>query len=219
MTAEDEGFLNTFSEIVLKQTKGHPIMVKFYFLRRGLRTDVERRYTDYLSGDSRKIQTTLACSLLHIGNQPITDAFLEGIGLLREAYKLEHAILYQPSKGIWETIHPRWDEEMLSFLYNESDLGRLYDNKQHLKTALDYIFNLTEKDTSATQKRAYSVIGTIYDLGARGVIPIDIIESVISIPPYLTNEKKAELYTYYIAEAYDKLGKSKDRKIGCRLDL
>ncbi len=31
-------------------------MVKFYFLLDGLRTDVERRYNDYLSGDSRKMQ-------------------------------------------------------------------------------------------------------------------------------------------------------------------
>jgi tetratricopeptide (TPR) repeat protein len=108
-----------------------------------------------------------------------------------------------------ETIHPRWDEELLSFLYNISkkiDGGQIYDNKQYLKAALDSIFNIKEDNTSATQERAYSVIGTIYDIAARHVIPVNIIDSVISIPSYLTDEKKAELYTYYIAGAYFSLG-------------
>jgi tetratricopeptide (TPR) repeat protein len=57
---------------------------------------------------------------------------------------------------------------------------------------------------AATQERAFTVIGTIYDAAARHVLPIDIIESVINIPSYL-NEKKASLYTYYIAHAYSAL--------------
>jgi hypothetical protein len=137
------------------------------------------------------MQTMLICSLLDIGGLPIDDAFLEDMGLLREAYSLEHATLYQPSTGSWKTIHPRWNEEMLSFLYNESEGGKLLDNKQYLKTALDSIFNIKKEKKSATEERAYSTIGIIYDIAARGVIPINIIESVISIPSYLTDEKKA----------------------------
>lgn len=114
------------------------------------------------------------------------------MGFLREAYDLENATLHR-FEGFWKTIHSRWDEELLSFLYNKSEKGRLLDNVLHLKTALDSIFNIKEKNTSATQK-AYSVIGTIYDIGARHFIPIDVIESVSSIPSYLTNEQKAELF-------------------------
>jgi hypothetical protein len=37
---------------------------------------------------------------------------------------------------------------------------------------------------------------------------VNIIESVISIPNYLTDEKKAELHTYHIAEVYRALKNS-----------
>jgi tetratricopeptide (TPR) repeat protein len=204
ITKEAEESLSNYAEKILKQTIGHPIMVKFLLLRDGLRMDVERRYNDYLNGDSRKMQAMLVCSLLDIGSLPITDELLQNMGLLRDAYNLENATLYQPTTGSWRTIHPRWDIELLSFLYNQSDKGQICDNKQYLKTALDSIFSIKEDDTNATQERAFVIIGTIYDTAARHVLPIDIIESVINIPSYL-NEKKAELFTYYIARAYSAL--------------
>jgi tetratricopeptide (TPR) repeat protein len=216
VTAEDEELISDLSTTIFEETRGHPIMIKFYLLGGGLTTDVERRYNDYLSGDSRalRMQIMLVCSLLDIGGLPITDELLQeikvqdqDIRLLREAYNLRNATLFQPTKGSWKTIHPRWDEELLSFLYNESDGGKLLDNKQYLKAALDSIFNIEDDNINATQEGAYSVIATIYDIAARHVMPINIIESVISIPPYLTDEKKAELYTYYIAKDYRTLGK------------
>ncbi|MGA9150249.1 MAG: hypothetical protein WBZ36_06710 [Candidatus Nitrosopolaris sp.] len=75
--------------------------------------------------------------------------------------------------------------ELLSFLYNQSDKGQLYDNKQYLKDALDSIFNIKQDNTNATHERAFTVIGTIYEAAGRHVLPIDIIESVINIPSYL----------------------------------
>ena len=117
---------------------GHPIMIKFLLLRDGLRTDVERRYNDYLNGDSRKMQTMLVCSLLDIGSLPITDELLQNMGLLRDAYNLENVTLYQPTTGSWKTIHPRWDIELLSILYNQSDKGQIYDNKQYLKGCIRF---------------------------------------------------------------------------------
>ncbi len=206
ITTEDEESLSNYAEKILKQTTGHPIMVKFLLLRDGLRMDVERRYNDYLNGDSCKMQTMLVCSLLDIASLPITDELLQNIGLLRDAYNLENATLYQPSTGSWKTIHPRWDIELLSFLYNQGGKEQIYDNKQFLKTALDSIFRIKGENINATQERAFTVIGTIYDAAARHVLPIDIIESVINIPSYL-NGKRAELYTYYIARAYSALNR------------
>ena len=208
VSAENEKSLSNLSERIFENTRGHPIMVRFFLLGHGLRTDIGRRYSDYLGSDFKRLQAMLVCSLLHIGSLPITDELLQQIGLLREAYDLEHATLYQPSKGYWKTIHPRWDEELFSFLYNESEGGRLLDNKQYLKTALDSVFK--EEKISATEERSYSVIGIIYDIAARGFIPLDIVESVISIPSYFTNEKKSELYTFYISAAYYELKKYRE---------
>ena len=200
ITAEGEEYLSDYSQRILKETSGNPIMVKFSLLKDGLHADVERRYDYYLSSDPRKMQITLVCSLLDIWNLRITDQLLQDMGFLREAYDLENATLHR-FEGFWKTIHSRWDEELLSFLYNKSEKGRLLDNVLHLKTALDSIFNIKEKNTSATQK-AYSVIGTIYDIGARHFIPIDVIESVSSIPSYLTNEQKAEYFILYRTDLF-----------------
>jgi hypothetical protein len=126
ITTEDEESLSNYAEKILKQTIGHPIMVKFLLLRDGLRTNVEHRYNDYLNGDSRKMQTMLVCSLLDIGSLPITDELLQNMGLLRDAYDLENVTLYQPTTGSWKTIHPRWDIELLSFLYNQGDKEQIY---------------------------------------------------------------------------------------------
>lgn len=61
-----------------------------------------------------------------------------------------------------------------------------------------------------TEEITFSVIGTIYDIAARHVMPVNNIEEVIGIPCYLTNEKKVDLYTYYIAGAYFALEKFQD---------
>jgi hypothetical protein len=185
ISAENEESLIDLSERILENTRGHPIMVKFFLLRHGLRTVVERRYSDYLDSNFKRIQTMLVCSLMDIGSLPITDELLQQIRLLREAYDLEHATLYQPSEGQWKTIHSRWDEELFSFLYNESEGRRLLDNKQYLKTALASVFSIKEEKISATEERSYSVIGVIYDMAARGFIPLIIVESVVSMYPKL----------------------------------
>ena len=153
------------------------------------------------------MRTMLVCSLLDIGGLPITDAFLGDLRLLREAHSLNHVTLYQPSRGTWKTMHPRWDEEMLSILYNERDEVELADNKQFLNDALDSIFKIKEAKINANEERAYTIIGTIYDLAARGVISIDLVESIIQIPSHFTVEQKSMLYTFYIAATYSKLGK------------
>ena len=49
ISTEDETLLNNISEIILKETRGHPIMVKFLLLRDGLRTDVENKYRTHCS--------------------------------------------------------------------------------------------------------------------------------------------------------------------------
>jgi hypothetical protein len=66
-------------------------MIKFSLLRDGLCTYIGRRYEYYLSGQSRKMQIMLVCSLLDIGSLPITE-LLQKMGLLRDAYDLENAI-------------------------------------------------------------------------------------------------------------------------------
>ena len=100
---------------IFHNTNGHPIMVKFYVIGKGLKEDVEDRYYRYLTDvtttlpDLAKIQTAIMCSLLDIANLSITNKLLERMEIQIMLIRLEHAILYQYSEGLWKTIHPQWD--------------------------------------------------------------------------------------------------------------
>ncbi len=209
------------SEKIYKDTNGHPIMVKFAVIGEGLRKDVEDRYLDYLIdqtskiADPSKIQTILVCSLLDIAGLQITDRLLNDMKIKKYAKNLRHALLYHyPDGGIWKTIHPRWDLELLSFLFTDIDDEDITDQRQrYLKKAIASIFSIKDEQITV------SIITTMYDIAADTVdgvtkIPIDVVDNVIEnqmhTSDYLSNETKVDLYAVIIANDYYKLNRFND---------
>jgi tetratricopeptide (TPR) repeat protein len=164
------------SQEVFDDTKGNPIMVKFSLFSQGLSHDVRERHDRYLK-HPLQMKAMLICSLLDIASLKITNIILERCGVLQSAYYIIGATLYQSSKGTWKTIHPRWDEELLSMLYNEETKAILLNRIPYLQDAIDSIFDLN--DETITE----SVIGTLYDLCTEGIMPIDIVDTVLEIDP------------------------------------
>jgi hypothetical protein len=115
----------------------------------------------------------------------ITEKLLERMEIQGDAYDLEHAMLYQYSGGLWKTIHPRWDMELLSFLYNEKNKGILLKRIGCLRKALDSIFSISDESTTA------SIIQAMYDIASFKKIPINIVESATVMPQYLSSETKS----------------------------
>jgi tetratricopeptide (TPR) repeat protein len=200
-----EKSLDKYCEKIHQETNGHPILVKFAVFQEGLRNDVEKRYINYLNDrktqmpDALKIQTALVCSLLDIAGIQISDKSLENMKLKKYAYALRFALLYNQPDGTWKTIHPRWDVELLSFLYKDNSV-----EEEFLKDAIQSIFSIKD------EKIAVTVIASIYDIAGSGFIPIELVESVVEIPSYFAKEKKSEVYTLYIATCYIKLEKFED---------
>ena len=193
---------------IFDNTKGLPIMVKFYVFGKGLEEDVEDRYYRYLTyvptaveqqSDLTRIQAMLICALLDISNLPITDKLLEKMGILSTAYDLENAMLYQYSEGLWKTLHPRWDIELLSFLYSGNNKSILLRRKEDLKKALDSIFKISDESITA------STIQTLYDIASSKKIPINIVESSTDMPDYLSSETKFNLYLLGVVLTYRNL--------------
>jgi hypothetical protein len=166
-------------------------MVKFAVIGKGLEEDVKERYYRYLT-DPSSMQTMLVCSLLEIANLQTKDKLLEGMELVEYAYSLDHATIYQYSDGSWKTIYPRWDLELLSFLYNEKDKGIVFKRKVRLKRAIQSIFKVEDRTVTG------SVIVAMYGIAASNIggvrkMPIDIVENVIEenqMPDYLGNDIK-----------------------------
>lgn len=201
----DREIIEKRSQEIYDYTKGDPIMVMFSVFGQGLDKDVEEMYDRYLRSEQR-IKTMLICSLLDISNITITDAILSHCGVLKEANYLNGATLYRNSEGSWRTKHPRWDEELFSFLYNEISVTQAEDRMRDLKDSLIALCSMKKEDITLL------AVGTLYSIAAQGFLPIDLVESLFrelisQLPTFLSDKKKSSLYTSYIADAYYQLKK------------
>jgi tetratricopeptide (TPR) repeat protein len=98
---------------------------------------------------------------------------------------------------LWKTIHPRWDMELLSFLYDSNtDLSVLEKRKRYLENALNSIFELGDQIVTTR------VTAAIYDVAANRMVDMAIVESVFQIPNSLTDELKSLLYAAVIGPSY-----------------
>jgi ABC-type dipeptide/oligopeptide/nickel transport system ATPase subunit len=102
---------------IYKDTKGHPIMVRFSVLKNGLKNHVREMYQDWLltadnSPNIERIKSVIACSLYHISSIPLNDKTLSvDLDLEDPSYELDKTII-KIEGNIWTTIHPRWDLEL-----------------------------------------------------------------------------------------------------------
>jgi len=184
---------------IFNETDGHPIMVKFFLLGKGLREDVEKRYKFYLFNSETKkpiaenIRTIFICALFSISNHKITDKDLEDMKVRTQAKSIS-GILRRRENGSWTTIHPRWDMELFSYLFSSQDEDEVYERQALLSDACHTIFDSEDKDFSL------SVISTLYEMAGKNLIPINILNDVIRLPDYILNDKEA----MYSIHAYDK---------------
>jgi tetratricopeptide (TPR) repeat protein len=185
LVMNDDDVTDKKSHEIYDYTKGDPIMVKFSVFGQGLEQDVEEMYDRYLR-PHLEMKTMLTCSLLDTSNIEITDKILELCGVLAGAYHLNGSTLYRNSESSWRTKHPRWDQELFTFLYNKKSGIAVEHRKQDLKDSLIAIYNIKAEDIT------YSVVSTLYKNAAQNIVPIDMVESVfqesISQKPTWLNE-------------------------------
>jgi hypothetical protein len=98
-------------------------------------------------------------------------------------------IRFLNSDGSWRTKHPRWDQELFSFLYNENSRTLVEQRKQDLTDSIIALYLMNEEEIT------YSALGTLYSMAAQNFLPIGVVESVFQqsisqIPSYLTDEKR-----------------------------
>jgi tetratricopeptide (TPR) repeat protein len=196
---DSEESIRSLSTLVLNETNGHPIMIKFFLFRLGLKEDVENRYDDFLRDYPNRIKTMVVTSLLDLAHLQITDKLLEDMKLLEYARQLENATLYKTSDQTWKTIHAKWDEELLLLLYKKSSMGAYVNRIEPLEQAKKVIYQFKEI--------VYPVVGALYGIAALGIIPIDIIKSTFQIDSFEDKKKKRDLYVQNIGFAFFQLGK------------
>ena len=116
--------------IMLSINKIIPIRIRFLVLGKGLALDARLDYDDYLQDDVEKLRTTLICSLLDLANYPASKTLFEKLQLSEYASDLEQESILA---GAYRTKHPRWDLELLSYMFSVRNRRILQDRKTDLK--------------------------------------------------------------------------------------
>ncbi len=115
--------LNT--DTIFKDTKGHPIMVRFAVLNEGLSGHIEQMYLEYLQDKSnynyphkQRLGVIILNSLFDISSISLKDELLDEFGLLKTAKELRNTII-KKSVDVWKTIHPKmWDMELFKYMFS-----------------------------------------------------------------------------------------------------
>ena len=195
---------------IFEDTRGHPIMVKFSVFGKGLREDVEDRYGRYLlvdtdreKPDSNRIRTVIVCSLFHISTLQMTDEVLDKMGLLTYANDLDKAVLYCNPDKTWTTLHPRWDLELLLFLFG-------FSNKNLIKMMIDDLSNAVQSIfTHCNEFTNLIVANTLYvTIASNKFVSLELINQILPmIPDTFSDSFKLNLYALIIGVTHDKLGR------------
>ncbi len=181
---------------IWKYTNGHPIMVRFSVFQNGLENHVKQIYKDFLiinkKPDSKeKIKTSIICSLFDISSIPITSNTLKDLSLYKFALDLESALLKLDIKTkTWKTIHPRWDLELLKYLFSITNLSDREDLDQCFLESIYSLLNLD--DGKLNQINKIGIITSVYE-----TIVINNFINIDKIDELLNSEEIAQKFDEY----------------------
>ena len=181
------------TEEIFKDTKGHPIMVRFAVLNKGLTAHVEQMYAEYLQDRNNnnyphkeRVKVIILNSLFDISNISLTDKILEDFGLLSIANgELKNAII-RKSGEYWSTIHPKWDMELFRHMFSLE--YSLDDIQSSFKDTISKIIKYVKIDTFSLLFILYTIY---YTFTKEKVISPNIIENNINITDI---EKKFDVF-------------------------
>ena len=135
--------LNNFYE----NTKGHPLLVRFYITGTGLENHIINRHNEFVGINSDRLQAMLTVSLLEIGSAPISDEIIKQLGFDSEIHWLEQAML-DKREDRWYTIHSLWALTWIHYILNNKDTylkNLIFDTFRQVLQKLSTIQNITLK--------------------------------------------------------------------------
>lgn len=183
--------LDDITTQIFSEAKGHPTLVRFYITGNGIRTDVEDRYSRYLCQednhvpDYQRIETVIVCSLLHFSSVPCTNDFLRTIKLVEQANNLKRKVLFNDGE-IWNTLHPVWDLELMSFLSSITETK--IELPKILSKSIAHIINQMSDDT------ILSILNAIINPIIRQFFSIEALKDVINQSSSLDKNLRSRIY-------------------------
>ncbi len=192
---------------IFKDTQGHPIMVRFSVLNEGLNSHVQNMYLEYLVDGKNphlnRVKIMILNSLFDISNISLTDKMLEEFVLLNTAEDLKNTII-KKTGDIWKTIHPRWDLELLKYMFS------LKYNLNFIENSFSEIINNIINNQKITSFDKLYILNTVYyTFIEKNVIKLNAIEKMVKLKDIeysLDDFLKVLFYVNVIGVAYSKSG-------------
>jgi tetratricopeptide (TPR) repeat protein len=200
--------LNNVSSFIYEKTKGDPILLKFFIFGKGFGADVKYRFFNYIKSSEIKLQSMLVCAILDRAEIAISYDLIEKMNLVESLFELtDETLTFLENENRWRTIHPKWDLELLAYLYNVKDYATLEKRKEILRKSLESLIN-----NLTNEHDKLSILGSLYDSTTTDTeenrkFPIKIIESIVTnknnlIYNSLSEHSRYDLYSYYISKNY-----------------
>ncbi|HXT84693.1 MAG TPA: ATP-binding protein, partial [Verrucomicrobiae bacterium] len=201
---------NTYT--IFKDTKGHPIMVRFAVLNEGLSGHIEQMYLEYLQDKSnnnyphkQRLGVIILNSLFEISSISLKDELLDEFGLLKTARELRNTII-KKSGDVWKTIHPKWAMELFKYMFSlEYSLDDIKDS------FIKIVKDITSNEKISGLDKVHILFIIYYILIKEKVTEFGIIEKMISleyIESTLDIESKVMFYTHVMSFSYFESGKN-----------
>ena len=124
--------------------------------------------------------------LLDRAEIPISRDLIDKMNLMKSIFELTDETLtfsedaFSEDADRWRTIHPKWDLELLAYLYNVTDNSILEKRKNLLRKALELLM-----DNLSNENDKVSILATLYDSTTIDTeenrkFPITIVESIVN---------------------------------------
>ena len=194
------------TKAVFELSEGNPLLTRFFVIQGGLEPHVKKVYREHLTIDGlpnvKKLETVIISALYDIASIPLNEQVLVKMGLRQCALELNRTILHKVENS-WKTFHPKWDQELFSYLLSMHDEIVKDEIKKAFSNSLKLIFSIRNATVS------YSIITNLYNLSALKIISYSLVDEITEIPEYLET-KKSELYALVIGPTLAYLGRNEE---------
>lgn len=190
---------------ICKKSK-KPLLFKYFLTGNGIERDILDKY-GYVQGDKVKEDLLLFTCLLDATEVEIKEDYYKCLGYDEEKIDTAlddmdgHGIIYDEHRKTYSTEHSEWAIYYLKDLHKKQKKRAIIKLIKKAENFTEKIFDLENEELAYNFVVGLSRV-LVYEKNLK-----DFLESSLKVPEFLSKDKKAELYTLYVAWFYYELKK------------
>lgn len=202
-----------FSEFY-DRTRGHPLLMTYSLVGKGLDTNVTSVYNEYILGGSEMIvqptilRNAVAVCLLGWAEIPLTSEFITAMDLTdSDLERLRGIFIRQVEEDYWEPHHPNWNREFLIHALRAQEEHPAAQSLPPLRTIIKEKIDSVEDVTIRGQliKSLCSAFVNDPEVHHDSIL-LEAIAPSLTPPSFFSKVERARAYYSEISWMYDRIG-------------